>query len=137
MDNIKSAINFKFTDFLSLFGRGFGCFVFAFAIAWKFSVVFLALIPLMILSLFLMIRIIKKYTIEEFKAYGKAGSVAQEILSSIRTVISFGIQKKAIDSYETNLQEAEITGIKKGLYKGIFEGLYMGLYYCCFGIGIV
>ena len=50
-----------------------------------------------------MIRIIKKYTIEEFKAYGKAGSVAQEILSSIRTVISFGIQKKALHDFPNHL----------------------------------
>lgn len=128
MDNIKSAINFKFTDFISLFGRGIGCFLFAFVIAWKFSIVFLAILPMMILSLILMIRIIKKYTVLEFKAYGEAGNVAQEVLSSIRTIISFGIQNKSSKSYETNLVEAEKMGIRKGLYKGIFEGFYRVYY---------
>ena len=122
MDNIKQAINFKLSDFISLFGRGLGCFVFAFVIAWKFAIVFLGILPLMIGSLIVMIGIIKKYTILEFKSYGSAGSVAQEFLSSVRTVISFGIQNKGIASYEKNLKGAESTGIKKGLYKGIFEG---------------
>lgn len=122
MDNIKGAINYKFTDFISLLFRGIGCFVFGFVIAWKFAVVFLAILPLMILSLIVLIAFIKKYTILEFKSYGKAGSVAQEVLSSVRTVISLGIHKKAVKSYEENLKDAQATEVKKGLYKGIFEG---------------
>ena len=122
MESIKQAINFKLSDFISLFGRAIACFVFAFVIAWKFAVVFVAVLILIIVSMILMIRIVKKYTILEFKAYSNAGVLAQEILSSIRTVLAFGIHEKAIFSYEKSLQSAESIAIKKGLYKGIFEG---------------
>ena len=70
----------------------------------------------------LMICIVKKYTILEFTAYSKAGELAQEVLSSIRTVLSFGIHRKSVLSYEKKLKQAECIAIKKGLYKGIFEG---------------
>lgn len=117
--------------------RGLACVTFAVIYAWKFSTVFLFIVPLMILSLNLMIRSIKKYTAEELKAYAIAGKIAQEVLSSIRTVIAFGIQKKAIHSYETNLTSAQNMAIKKGLSKGIFEGLFNLLFNTYFGLGLV
>ncbi len=36
-------------------------------------------------------------TEKELSAYSKAGSIAEEVLSSIRTVVSFGGQKKEVD----------------------------------------
>ena len=35
-------------------------------------------------------------TEKELVAYGKAGSIAEEVLSSIRTVVAFGGQKKEV-----------------------------------------
>ena len=32
-------------------------------------------------------------------AYGKAGSIAEEVLSSIRTVVAFGGQEKEVERY--------------------------------------
>ncbi len=119
-----------------MFGRGLACTSFALFSAWKFTIVFLGIWPLVVISLGLMIKIIKKYTALEFKAYGNAGSIAQEALSSIRTVLSLGIQKKAINDYELNLKSAEQLSIKKGLLKGFFEGLSGGLFNCYFGIAI-
>lgn len=36
---------------------------------------------------------------EELEAYGTAGAVAEEVLSSIRTVVSFGGEEKEIERY--------------------------------------
>ena len=35
-------------------------------------------------------------TEKELKAYGKAGAIAEEVLSSIRTVVAFGGQQKEV-----------------------------------------
>ena len=83
-----------------------------------------------------MVRMIKKYSIEEFKAYGKAGGIAQEVLSSMRTILSFGLHKKSLETYTHNLKEAENMGKKKGLMSGIFMGITNLLFSCCFAIGI-
>ena len=119
-----------------MFSRGLACIIFSLAIAWKFAIVFLAFVPFMILFIILMVIFIKKYTIEEFKGYGIAGRISQEILSSIRTVLSLGIHKKAIEQYSKNLNNAEIMSKKKGLFTGIFSGLSNGLFSAAFGIGI-
>ena len=136
VNNLQVAIGFKFPDMISLFGRGFGCLVFSIWSAWAFALVFLAIVPFVSIFTFLMVLMIKKYTIEEFKSYGKAGSIAQEILSSLRTVISLGIQEKEIKKYEENLHVAEDTTMKKGIYTGLFQGLSGLLANAMFGIGI-
>lgn len=38
-----------------------------------------------------------KFTAYELKAYAKAGSVADEVLSSMRTVAAFGGEKKEVE----------------------------------------
>jgi ABC-type multidrug transport system fused ATPase/permease subunit len=123
-------------DFISLLTRGTSCVILSMVLAWKFSIVFVALIPFMVFSTVKMISLIKKYTIEEFKSYGNAGRIAQEILSSLRTVYAFGIEKKAIEKYSTNLEGAETMAKKKGLYGGIFGSLSTGTFNFLFGIGI-
>jgi hypothetical protein len=65
-----------------------------------------------------MVILIKKYTIKEHKAYGKAGEIAQESLSSIRTVLSLNLQKIFISKYKDNLRGAQEMSKKKGFYAG-------------------
>ncbi len=85
----------------------------------------------------MMIRMVIKYSIKEFQAYGSSGKIAQEALSSLRTVLSFGLQKKALKLYKDNLRDAEKMGIKKGFLKGFFEGAFNCLFNISFGVGIL
>ena len=90
-------------------------------------------------------------TANELKAYGKAGAVAEEVLSSIRTVFSYNGQtreqkrfdknlesKNIFDSYryERHLGEARKSGIKKGAVSGVAIGLLWFLVYCEYALGI-
>ena len=90
----------------------------------------------MIICTILMVVMIKKYTIEEFKAYGKSGSIAQEALSSIRTVLSLGVHKKISKTYGENLKLAEKMAVKKGLLSGLFGGLSSGFFNVIFAVGV-
>ncbi|XP_035317261.1 ATP-binding cassette sub-family B member 5 isoform X1, partial [Cricetulus griseus] len=54
-------------------------------------------------------------TSKELDAYSKAGAVAEEVLSSIRTVTAFGAQEKEIQRYTQNLKDAKDAGIKKAI----------------------
>nr|UOU03327.1 ATP-binding cassette subfamily B1-like 12 [Brachionus rubens] len=136
IETLKLGMGFKIADFISLIGRGVGCLIFALISAWKFSIVVLAIVPFISVSTAFMINFIKKFTIQEFKSYGASGKIAQEVLSSIRTVLAFGSMKKEIKNYEKNLTIAEQMTIKKGLYTGFFTGLSLFLFNCVFAIGI-
>ena len=65
------------------------------------------------------------------KAYGGAGNVAQQCLSSIRTVHAFGGQEREKKKY----QEMLITAEKVGLRSQFFNGLGLGsLQFVIFGV---
>ena len=63
-------------------------------------------------------------TKKELGAYAKAGSVAEEVISSIRTVMAFNGQTKEIERYEQNLGKAKDFGIKKGIITGSLMGSF-------------
>ncbi|GIX84755.1 ATP-dependent translocase ABCB1 [Caerostris extrusa] len=66
---------------------------------------------------------------EEADAYGAAGTVAEEVLSSIRTVVAFGGEQKEIQRYEKCLAPARRKGIKRGFMTSIGSGL---TWFCIF-----
>ena len=39
------------------------------------------------------------FSSKELKAYAKAGAIAEEVLGALRTVYSFGGQKKEVERY--------------------------------------
>ena len=130
-------MNFKLAYFVFLLSEIVCCLIFSFVTAWKIALLFLGIIPFIIVSLVLLVFMFQKYTKLESDANDQTGTIAHEILSSIRTVITFGIQRKAIKIYSEKLKIVEKCGIKKGLFRGIFEGIFMGLVYFSYGIGLV
>ncbi|KAH0814797.1 hypothetical protein GEV33_007994 [Tenebrio molitor] len=63
-----------------------------------------------------------KFSRQEMEAYGAAGSIAEEVLSSVRTVVAFNGQEKEITRYEKHLQSAKMNNITKNLFSGISNG---------------
>ncbi|XP_039094785.1 ATP-binding cassette sub-family B member 5 [Hyaena hyaena] len=82
---------------------------------WKLTLVTLSTSPLIIASAVLFSRIIISLSSKELNAYSKAGAVAEEVLSSIQTVVAFGAQEKEIQRYTQNLKNAKDVGIKKAI----------------------
>nr|XP_035969036.1 ATP-binding cassette sub-family B member 5 isoform X2 [Halichoerus grypus] len=82
---------------------------------WKLTLVTLSTSPLIIASAAIFSRIIISLTTKELNAYSKAGAVAEEVLSSIRTVVAFGAQEKEIQRYTQNLKYAKDIGIRKAI----------------------
>ena len=62
-------------------------------------------------------------------AYGKAGSIAEEVLSSIRTVVAFGGQEKEVERYEKKLTKARKAGMLRGILTGVGGGLMWFIIY--------
>ncbi|XP_045876922.1 ATP-binding cassette sub-family B member 5 [Meles meles] len=92
---------------------------------WKLTLVILSTSPLIIASAAIFSRIIISLTTKELNAYSKAGAVAEEVLSSVRTVVAFGAQEKEIQRYTQNLKYAKDIGIRKA----IASKLYLGAVY--------
>uniref|UniRef100_H2ZPT3 Bile salt export pump n=1 Tax=Ciona savignyi TaxID=51511 RepID=H2ZPT3_CIOSA len=99
--------------------------------AWKLALVTLSVSPLLGVASTLMFTLTAAYTERELKAYATAGTIAEEAISAIRTVVAFGCQDKEVDRYTHNLGDAKIVGIKRGFISGFTIGL---LYLSMFGM---
>lgn len=62
-------------------------------------------------------------------AYGKAGAIAEEALSAIRTVVAFGGQNKEVERYENKLHYARRAGMLRGFLTGVGGGLMWFIIY--------
>ncbi|OCT75763.1 hypothetical protein XELAEV_18030950mg [Xenopus laevis] len=125
-----------FAQFLSSFVCGI---VVGFVHGWKLTLVILSVSPLLGASAAIWTKLVASFTTKELHAYAKAGAVAEEILTAIRTVITFNGQKKALDKYNANLSNAKAVGIKKAattnLSMGLSQFLIFGAYALAFWYG--
>ncbi|NXC34955.1 ABCBB protein, partial [Campylorhamphus procurvoides] len=97
-------------------------FLLGFISGWKLTLVIIAVSPLLGIGAAVYGLAVAKLTGRELKAYAKAGAVADEVLSSIRTVAAFGGEKKEVERYDKNLVFAQHWGIRKGIIMGLFTG---------------
>ncbi|XP_061676124.1 ATP-dependent translocase ABCB1-like isoform X7 [Syngnathoides biaculeatus] len=85
------------------------------SVGWKLALVILAVCPLLGLSAAIFSKVVTSFTAKEQAAYAKAGAVAEEVLSAIRTVFAYSGQQREIQRYHKNLEEARNMGIKKAI----------------------
>uniref|UniRef100_A0A672J3J9 ATP-binding cassette, sub-family B (MDR/TAP), member 11a n=1 Tax=Salarias fasciatus TaxID=181472 RepID=A0A672J3J9_SALFA len=121
-----SKINNAIADQVSIFAEKISTFVFGFMVGfiagWKLTLVVIAISPLIGLAAGLMAMAVSRLTGQTMRAYGKAGAVADEVLSAIRTVAAFGGEDKEVERYDKNLLDAQTSGVKKGSIIGVFQG---------------
>uniref|UniRef100_A0A663MJ43 Bile salt export pump n=1 Tax=Athene cunicularia TaxID=194338 RepID=A0A663MJ43_ATHCN len=104
-------------------------FLLGFVSGWKLTLVIIAVSPLLGVG-----AAVAKLTGRELKAYAKAGAVADEVLSSIRTVAAFGGEKKEVERYDKNLVFAQHWGIRKGIIMGLFTGYMWLIIFLCYAL---
>ncbi|NXM14868.1 ABCBB protein, partial [Ploceus nigricollis] len=126
VNKINEAIADQVAIFIQRITTFVGGFLLGFVSGWKLTLVIIAVSPLLGVGAALYGLAVAKLTGRELKAYAKAGAVADEVLSSIRTVAAFGGEKKEVERYDKNLVFAQHWGIRKGIIMGLFSG-YMWL----------
>lgn len=68
------------------------------------------------------------------EAYGAAGAIAEEVLTAIRTVVSFGGQQKEINRYKAQLMIARDNNIRGALLTAINNGIMWFLVFGSYGL---
>ncbi|EPB81738.1 hypothetical protein HMPREF1544_11524 [Mucor circinelloides 1006PhL] len=131
---IQDGISEKFGLLVMCIGQFVTGFVVAFVKGWRLAVVMLATLPLMAGAGGAMGYYITKYTLKAQDSYADAGSVAEQVFAGIRTVYSFSLQKRFADLYESRLDKAMKTGIKRGQILGFGFGSFMFILFATYGL---
>lgn len=80
-------------------------------------------------------RFIIKFSKLSLESYGAGGTVAEEVISSIRNATAFGTQDKLAKQYETHLRVAERWGMRLQMALGMMVGAMFGIMYLNYGLG--
>ncbi|KAF8945465.1 Multidrug resistance protein 1 [Haplosporangium gracile] len=100
-------------------------FVIAFTHGWKMSLVLLTSVPLMAAAGALMAKYAGESSADGQDSYAAAGGLAEQAIGSIRTVAAFGGQKRELKKFNTILEEAYKSGVKKSIATGLGMGSFM------------
>jgi ABC-type multidrug transport system fused ATPase/permease subunit len=83
-----------------------------------------------------MAAIMGSATTESQEFYGKAGSVASEAITSVRTVTAFGNQEYEVQRYSELTKQAMSAGIKKNFLSGLMLGMTMLVFFGSYGLAL-
>uniref|UniRef100_A0A3Q3W6X8 Uncharacterized protein n=1 Tax=Mola mola TaxID=94237 RepID=A0A3Q3W6X8_MOLML len=109
-------------------------FIIGFSKGWKLTLVILAVSPALGISAAFFSQVLTSFTSKEQTAYAKAGAVAEEVLSAVRTVFAFSGQKREIERYKRNLEDAKTMGIKKAISSNLAMGFTFLMIYLSYAL---
>lgn len=106
----------------------FSSFIVALFLSWRLAVAAFPFSIMMIMPAIILGKNMKELGNKIKDAYGVAGSIAEQAISSIRTVYSYVGEKQTLYRFSTALEKSMELGIKEGQTKGVVIGS-MGLIY--------
>ncbi|CAG8780549.1 1292_t:CDS:2, partial [Acaulospora colombiana] len=101
---------------------------------WKLTLVLCSVFPLLTISVGIMGKLLAAASKEGQDAYAAAGSIAEQVISGIRTVTAFNGQERELQRYVGKLQLAYLIGHKKASVHAVSMGFVLFVIYCAFGL---
>ncbi|CAF1490292.1 unnamed protein product [Adineta steineri] len=109
--------------------------IICFILNWKLSLIMSCIIPFVVGSSLMFAKVITKETEEQLNTYSKAEQIAQEVFSSLRTVLSFNGRKYQQKQYEKELKLNEWFTVRKDIAFGTFFGWLFFINFLVYSIG--
>jgi ATP-binding cassette subfamily B (MDR/TAP) protein 1 len=131
-NTIQVAIGEKMPDCLAYMSSFFFCIIFAFTLSWKLTLAALPFSLMFIIPGLGFGKMMMDVGMSMIESYGVAGGIAEQAVSSVRTVYSYVAERQTLDRFSNALHTTMELGIKQGLARGLMMGS-MGVIYVSWG----
>eukprot|EP01065_Artemidia_motanka_P012727 TRINITY_DN1701_c7_g1_i1.p1 TRINITY_DN1701_c7_g1~~TRINITY_DN1701_c7_g1_i1.p1 ORF type:complete len:1312 (+),score=406.83 TRINITY_DN1701_c7_g1_i1:95-4030(+) len=131
---IHAGIGEKMGLFIQNFAMVIGAYIVGFIASWRLSLIILSTSPLIAFGGWLMTYSVSVLSEKSRASYSEAGAVAEETLSSIRTVYAFNAQEETCRKYGETLLPALVAGKKRGFAQGAGIGFTNFVIFSTYGI---
>lgn len=101
---------------------------------WKLTLILTSTIVAIFFTMGAMGRTIVKWNKQSLASYAEGGTVAEEVISSIRNATAFGTQDKLARQYDTHLVKAEAAGFRMKSIQGSMIGFLMCYVYLTYAL---
>lgn len=131
---VQDGISEKVGLTLAAVATFFTAFIIGFVKYWKLTLILCSTIVAIVLVMGGGSRFIVAFSKKSLSSYAEGGSVAEEVISSVRNATAFGTQDKLARQYNTHLIEAEKWGSKQKAVLGCMVGGMFLIIYLNYGL---
>ncbi|KQJ93765.1 putative multidrug resistance protein [Brachypodium distachyon] len=119
---VQDVLSEKVPNFVMNVAMFLGSYAVGFALLWRLTLVALPSILLLIIPGFMYGRILVGLARRIREQYAVPGALAEQAVSSARTVYSFAAERSTMARFSAALEESARLGVKQGLAKGVAVG---------------
>lgn len=131
---VQDGISEKVGLTLGALATFFTAFVIGFIKSWKLTLILSSTVFAIVATMGGGSSFIIKYSKLSIQSYAEGGSIAEEVISSIRNATAFGTQDKLARQYDEHLAKAEKYGYKQKFVLGIMIGCMFMVIYLNYGL---
>jgi len=131
---VQDGISEKIALTLTALATFVTAFVIGFVTYWKLTLILSSTVFAIVGTMGAGSTFIIKYNKVALESYALGGTVAEEVISSIRNATAFGTQNKLARQYDKHLQEAEKWGLKLKIVLACMIACMMGIIYLNYGL---
>ncbi|KAG9315784.1 ste6-like protein [Chiua virens] len=117
--------------FIAAFLTGF---VIAYARNWRLALALSSILPCIAITGGTMNKFVAKYTQISLKHVAAGGTLAEEVISTVRTAHAFGTQKAVSELYDVHTEQAMRVETKTAVSHGIGVGIMMFIIYSAYAL---
>ncbi|XP_068336628.1 ABC transporter B family member 15-like [Pyrus communis] len=119
---IQDVLSEKLPNFLMNSSMFFGSYIAAFIMMWRLAIVGFPFVVLLVIPGLIYGRTLMGLARQIREEYNKAANIAEQAISSIRTVYAFVGENKTVSKFSVALQGSVKLGLSQGLAKGLAIG---------------
>ncbi|KXN70088.1 multidrug resistance protein 1 [Conidiobolus coronatus NRRL 28638] len=134
VNRVQEGISEKFVLIIHDFCTFLCGFIIAFCTDWRLSLMLLTLVPFVVFVVTGMMIVGLKFSTKSLDKYSSAGTIAEECISTIRTITSFNLQNRMSKRYQTGLVEGEKWSIKSTRIFALGVGAIFFILYCGYAL---
>ncbi|TFK69087.1 P-loop containing nucleoside triphosphate hydrolase protein [Pluteus cervinus] len=109
-------------------------YIIAYVRSWRLALALTSILPCIAITGSVMNAAISKYTQLGLKHVAEAGSLAEEVISTIRTTQAFGTQHRLADLYDTHIESSRRADLKTAIWTGSGIATFFFIVYSAYGL---
>jgi ATP-binding cassette, subfamily B (MDR/TAP), member 1 len=133
--SLDSFVRSQLFNFQSTSSFSFSLSTVAYIRSWRLALALTSIFPCIAITGTLMNRFVSKWMQMSLGYVAEGGSLAEEVISTIRTAQAFGSQKTLSHLYDKKIGEAKTVDMKAALTHGVGLGFFFFVIYSAYGLG--
>uniref|UniRef100_A0A0E0CJU1 MDR-like ABC transporter n=1 Tax=Oryza meridionalis TaxID=40149 RepID=A0A0E0CJU1_9ORYZ len=101
---------------------------------WKLAFIVLCFVPCVFAQSYAQSRLMRGFGADAKEMYEQASTIASDAISNIRTVTSFCVGEKIIESYRNKCKGPVKKGVRQGAISGVGYGFSFALLFCFYAV---